>query len=201
MTNRYPGKCTKCGQTVAPQAGTCEKVGGKWVVSHTECPIAPKAAAQSETVAATVREYIPAGCSSDLHRAGDAILHEGQIVVITSARHNVDEEGATGTYTVRPATAEEAAPLAQQVREREIEDARNALISEFMERGEDGEGDGGPDYSDRWHERGSGRKRGGQCFRVGTEYVSLLCNMGSWTRSRRLPATPEIVARIKALGA
>jgi hypothetical protein len=38
MTNRYPGKCTKCGQTVHPETGTCEKVGGKWVVSHTTCP-------------------------------------------------------------------------------------------------------------------------------------------------------------------
>jgi len=38
MTNRYPGKCIKCGQTVHPNTGTCEKVGGKWVTTHTECP-------------------------------------------------------------------------------------------------------------------------------------------------------------------
>jgi hypothetical protein len=44
MTNRYPGKCTKCGQTVHPETGTCEKVGGKWVTTHTTCP-------QAETVA------------------------------------------------------------------------------------------------------------------------------------------------------
>jgi hypothetical protein len=38
--NRYPGKCTKCGDIVKPRAGTIERspTTRKWLVTHNVCP-------------------------------------------------------------------------------------------------------------------------------------------------------------------
>jgi len=38
MRNRYPGKCSRCGRNVPAGAGTTQNVGGRWVVTHDECP-------------------------------------------------------------------------------------------------------------------------------------------------------------------
>ncbi len=39
MTNRYAGKCGRCGVTVPAGNGTLEKRNGSWVVYHSgECP-------------------------------------------------------------------------------------------------------------------------------------------------------------------
>ena len=38
MTNKYAGKCNKCGGRVNPGAGTVEKGINGWIISHVECP-------------------------------------------------------------------------------------------------------------------------------------------------------------------
>lgn len=38
MKNRFAGKCARCGQTVLEGAGTVEKFGNQWIVTHVECP-------------------------------------------------------------------------------------------------------------------------------------------------------------------
>lgn len=38
MTNRYGGRCSRCGGYVAPGVGTVERRGDHWVVQHDECP-------------------------------------------------------------------------------------------------------------------------------------------------------------------
>ena len=32
--NRYPGPCARCGATIPAGGGDCEKVSGRWTVSH-----------------------------------------------------------------------------------------------------------------------------------------------------------------------
>ena len=66
MTNKYPGKCAVCGNTVPAQAGTATKTPSGWVVSHTGSCAAPASEAvvpieahsmtveQAEIVAAVV---------------------------------------------------------------------------------------------------------------------------------------------------
>lgn len=36
--NKYPGKCTECGQRVEAEQGRLDKVADKWVTSHIVCP-------------------------------------------------------------------------------------------------------------------------------------------------------------------
>lgn len=43
-TNRYAGRCERCGETVPAQTGTLNKVDGRWVIAHVECPEAPAVA-------------------------------------------------------------------------------------------------------------------------------------------------------------
>lgn len=70
MTNRYPGKCTRCGQTVSPERGTCEKVNGKWVVQHTECPTGESTSCNnSQGLPADWAEVQAAGAPSRVNRA------------------------------------------------------------------------------------------------------------------------------------
>ena len=40
MLNRFPGPCEHCGGTVASKAGTCERVGRRWIVAHLDCDAA-----------------------------------------------------------------------------------------------------------------------------------------------------------------
>jgi len=35
--NRYPGNCRVCGGRVARNAGSLEKLGGRWTVAHLDC--------------------------------------------------------------------------------------------------------------------------------------------------------------------
>ena len=44
MTNKYPGPCEHCGGTVAAHAGTCKRVGRRWIVAHTDCNVAGEGA-------------------------------------------------------------------------------------------------------------------------------------------------------------
>lgn len=191
MTNRYPGKCTKCGQTVAPETGTCEKVNGKWVVTHTECPAAA-AAATPEAETQTATEYIPAGRRSDLHRVGDVIKHDGQIVVVTRASHLVDEEAARGTYTVRRATEAEAAPLLAAARE-----DRRRQIAEYIRTNGTRRDDpitGGEWWSCRWTTRPYQ-----DTFIVSPEWIGY--TKYEWDGSKYvIPYDKQLADEIKAYG-
>ena len=53
MINRYPGPCSSCGVTVAPNDGTATKIGSRWTVRHADC--ASVAACDAETVARAPR--------------------------------------------------------------------------------------------------------------------------------------------------
>lgn len=37
MQNKYPKPCAKCGVTVQPYTGICERVNGAWIVEHITC--------------------------------------------------------------------------------------------------------------------------------------------------------------------
>ena len=37
MTNRYPGKCDRCGAMVAATTGTLHRVNDKWAARHVTC--------------------------------------------------------------------------------------------------------------------------------------------------------------------
>lgn len=39
MTNRFPGRCAKCGGPVPAGAGDASKVDGRWLVAHITCPV------------------------------------------------------------------------------------------------------------------------------------------------------------------
>jgi hypothetical protein len=56
--NRYPGECRNCHQTVAAQAGLCEKIGGRFTVAHTTCPPAGSVPAPAPIVEPAEGFYI-----------------------------------------------------------------------------------------------------------------------------------------------
>lgn len=79
MSNQYAGKCTNCGQRVAPREGAAIKVSGVWEVKHFSCP-EPAAdafdawqAAQgfARTVQIDGDEVVVQACSGDVHGPGD----------------------------------------------------------------------------------------------------------------------------------
>jgi hypothetical protein len=50
FTNRYAGKCGKCGAGVPAGAGLCERVNGKFTAFHKSCGAGPVFAAPVSTV-------------------------------------------------------------------------------------------------------------------------------------------------------
>jgi hypothetical protein len=166
VTNRYPGTCRKCGQTVHPEQGTCEKVGGKWVVERSECP-APEAAPELQDGAIQFESWDPGGGPRSVFpKAGDVVDHEGQWVVIVSSRYGRDEEGSYASMVARPATAEEAAPHNNRVERNALlkrNEARRREIIEMVKAGHDG--------TEIMPEGRKASARRGTWFVVGVEHI------------------------------
>ena len=60
MQNKYAKACAKCNATVQPYKGVCEKVGGQWIVEHTECHTpATYRKEQIEDVKSTHPAFVP----------------------------------------------------------------------------------------------------------------------------------------------
>jgi hypothetical protein len=229
VTNRYPGTCRKCGQEVQPNEGTCEKVGGKWVVEHSECP-APEVATQT-TVAATTTIREGEGYGGHAYKPGQVLHHEGGWwVVVTSSKRYYredgmsmgvgDERGYVYSTTIRPATDDEAAPMiaataateAKAEVKRDAETRRSQIAIRITARGTRPAGmqlADGETYSDRRTIYG-----GGDWFVIGPEYIWYVKNNGadgdSWCLNNvitggagaigtRVPYDEEIAAEIKGL--
>ena len=68
MTNKFAGKCTKCGEQVALGDGECNRSDGKWVITHTTCPaeLAAQRAASEQAYLSTMDTCD--GCHGDFYR-------------------------------------------------------------------------------------------------------------------------------------
>jgi len=127
MTNRYPGKCGTCGQWVEANAGTVEKIGGRWVAKHEagQCP-APQAAEVRNTVKAECGVYrtqdgrIYVVRERKFPDSDGPVRYAREIVALSEdAADRISEDGAKARYQevkapgmVWKLTAADALPLA-----------------------------------------------------------------------------------------
>lgn len=158
MTNKYRGWCSRCGAEVAPGAGSCEKVDGKWIVSHAgKCPQAPEGVVLSSAPARTGEKTNrkPGACErcGRWLEPGDGMLvfcmedgscmkhfdHSGYHLYCSSSCS--EECGAERARQVAEAKARQEIESARGKREDAL---RNAVVSVANHRG-----DASPDAGER----------------------------------------------------
>ena len=93
IPNRYPGRCSKCGQTVDEGDGRAYKADGRWATQHNTCPTA---AAVGEPVAVP---ELPTVQAIDVPgtRSVDLFQHQAEVVGLVAAGERsiylADEQG------------------------------------------------------------------------------------------------------------
>jgi hypothetical protein len=89
FTNKYPGKCGKCGGTVHAFKGLCAKVNGKYTAFHGSCGAGPEDHPRHPKAAPG-----EAGCPT----CGDPEFHDGEECHVTYDRRMAHKSSVLRNY-------------------------------------------------------------------------------------------------------
>ena len=73
MTNRYPGKCDRCGAMVAATTGTLHRVNDRWAARHNRCAAVGSAYGSDQEAARGIGSLD----HDPLEHAYDHVMNEG----------------------------------------------------------------------------------------------------------------------------
>ena len=104
MTNRYPGKCGQCSGWVEAGAGTCARVGGRFVVSHTgPCPAPRPARVKAEPGAYRKDGRIYVVRERKFRDSPEPVRYAREVVAVSETTSDrLAEDGSKARYEEAP---------------------------------------------------------------------------------------------------